>query len=45
MHRFQKSIHEIAIAVGFDYQNYFAKIIKKLVGVTPLQYRNKRGLL
>ncbi|WMT43244.1 AraC family transcriptional regulator [Paenibacillus sp. D2_2] len=40
----QKSINEIAIAVGFDYQNYFARVFKKIVGVTPLQYRNKRGL-
>ncbi|MBP1967562.1 helix-turn-helix transcriptional regulator [Paenibacillus aceris] len=41
----QKSIHAIAIAVGFDYQNHFAKVFKKIVGVTPFQYRNKRGLL
>jgi YesN/AraC family two-component response regulator len=39
----QKSIHDIAIAVGFDYQNHFAKVFKKIVGVTPVQYRNKSG--
>ncbi|WP_082790100.1 helix-turn-helix transcriptional regulator [Paenibacillus sp. GM2] len=35
-----KSVYDIAIAVGFEYQNYFAKVFKKTVGVTPLQYRN-----
>lgn len=37
----QKSINEIAIAVGFDYQNHFSKVFKKITGVTPSEYRNK----
>lgn len=37
----QMSIHEIAIAVGYEYQNHFSKIFKKLTGLTPLQYRNQ----
>ncbi|OME77396.1 hypothetical protein BK120_26095 [Paenibacillus sp. FSL A5-0031] len=40
----QKSVNDIAIAVGFEYQNYFAKVFKKIVGVTPVQYRNKRSI-
>lgn len=37
----QKSINEIAISVGFDYQNHFAKVFKKSAGITPSNYRNK----
>ncbi len=38
----RKSIHAIAVAVGFDYQNHFSKVFKKITGVTPSQYRNKQ---
>lgn len=34
------SIIDIAIAVGFDNQSYFAKVFKKHTGLTPKQYRN-----
>ncbi|MFC4101632.1 helix-turn-helix transcriptional regulator [Paenibacillus xanthanilyticus] len=37
----QMPIHEIAIAVGFDYQNHFSKVFKKMTGRTPLEYRNQ----
>ncbi|MEG1474237.1 MAG: AraC family transcriptional regulator, partial [Longicatena sp.] len=35
-----EQIKEIAYAVGFQGQNYFTKIFKKYVGVTPKIYRN-----
>jgi two-component system, response regulator YesN len=35
-----KSIHEIAITVGYNYQNHYNNIFKKLVGITPLEYRH-----
>ncbi|SDO22235.1 AraC-type DNA-binding protein [Paenibacillus sp. yr247] len=41
----QKSIHEIAIAVGFDYQNHFSKVFKKITGITPSEYRNKQRVI
>jgi AraC-like DNA-binding protein len=34
------SINEIALAVGFNDQNNFAKQFKKYMGVTPTAYRN-----
>jgi len=33
-------IHEIAEKTGFNDSNYFAKTFKKIVGVTPKEYRN-----
>jgi AraC-like DNA-binding protein len=41
----QKSINEIAIAVGFDYQNHFSKVFKKITGVTPSEFRNKQRVV
>ncbi|MFD4706654.1 helix-turn-helix domain-containing protein [Gottfriedia sp. NPDC058432] len=37
-----KSILEIAVAVGFNYQNHFGKVFKQIVGVTPNAFRNNR---
>ncbi len=34
------SIKEITYQVGFNSQNYFTKIFKKMVGVTPSEYKN-----
>ncbi len=34
------SIKEITYLVGFNSQNYFTKIFKKIVGVTPSEYKN-----
>lgn len=39
------SILEVSIAIGFEYQNYFTKVFKKFVGLTPKEYRTKRGLV
>ena len=33
------SVHDIAIAVGFNYQNHFASVFKKYTGKSPLGYR------
>ena len=35
------SISYISESIGYSDQSYFGKIFKKLVGVTPLQYRNQ----
>lgn len=35
-----KSIANIAESSGFQDQNYFARIFKKITGVSPTQYRN-----
>lgn len=34
-----KSMYDIAYEVGFLYQNHFNSIFKKLVGITPLEFR------
>lgn len=36
-----KSIAEIAFAVGFDSQSYFSQIFKRKYKISPLQYRNQ----
>ncbi|PEL13040.1 AraC family transcriptional regulator [Bacillus sp. AFS017336] len=38
-----KSILEVAIAVGFNYQNHFGKVFKEIVGVSPKAFRNNRS--
>ncbi|MCV6636420.1 helix-turn-helix transcriptional regulator [Candidatus Albibeggiatoa sp. nov. NOAA] len=35
------TISEVAYTLGFEYPNYFARLFKKKVGVTPTQYRNQ----
>lgn len=34
------SVKQVAQAVGFQNQSYFAKIFRKYIGVTPLTYKN-----
>ena len=36
-----RSITDIALAVGFDDASYFARIFKKHTGVTPREYKNQ----
>lgn len=37
----KNSILDIAVTVGFNNQNYFTTIFKKVTGITPKQYRMK----
>lgn len=37
-----KSISEIAASVGFNDQNYFGVLFRRLTGLTPTQYRRQR---
>lgn len=39
------SISFISETIGYTDQSYFGKVFKKLVGVTPLQYRNYDSIL
>ena len=36
-----RSITDIALAVGFDDASYFARIFKKQTGMTPREYKNQ----
>lgn len=36
-----KTINEIALALGFEYPQNFSKLFKKKLGVSPSEYRNK----
>lgn len=38
-------IKEVAVTAGFDNPAYFSRLFKARVGVTPLEYREKRPLL
>jgi AraC-like DNA-binding protein len=35
-----KSVSEIAYALGFDYPQYFNKLFKQKTGKTPIEFRN-----
>lgn len=37
----QSTIHEIAQIVGYEDTQYFYRVFKKTLGLTPLEYRNK----
>ncbi|WP_366521787.1 helix-turn-helix domain-containing protein [uncultured Proteiniphilum sp.] len=36
-------ISEISFKTGFRYQRYFSIVFKKIKGVSPSQYRNKKN--
>ena len=38
------NIKEISERVGYRDANYFARIFKKKMGMTPSEFRNKRGM-
>lgn len=35
------TVSEIAYKLGFEYPNYFARLFKKKIGMTPTEYRNQ----
>lgn len=39
-----KSIEEVAKAVGFSTRNYFSKVFKKNIGISPSNYKSKKRL-
>ena len=39
------SLLDIAISVGFEDQSYYTKIFRKVMGLTPKQYRNRQSLV
>ncbi len=39
----RQSIVEVCEMVGFDDQSYFTKVFKKMTGVTPAKFRERRG--
>jgi AraC-like DNA-binding protein len=40
MYEKEKTVSQIAFELGFEYPQYFSKLFKQKVGVTPLSYRN-----
>ena len=38
-----RSVTDIALAVGFDDPSYFARIFKRVLGVTPREYKGKKN--
>lgn len=37
-----QTINEVAYSLGFEYPQYFSRLFKKTVGMTPTAYRNSR---
>lgn len=38
------SVLDVALSVGFNNQNYYNIVFKKLTGLTPLEYRNQKSI-
>lgn len=38
-----KSISEIAQSVGFAYQNHYAQVFRKITGMSPMDYRERKS--
>ena len=36
-----KSIRQVAYDCGFNDSNYFSKVFKEVVGISPLQYKRQ----
>lgn len=41
LHHTNLSILEIALSLGYNNQNYYNMVFKRLIGTTPLKYRNR----
>ncbi|MEG0501781.1 MAG: helix-turn-helix transcriptional regulator, partial [Cellulosilyticaceae bacterium] len=39
------TIKEIGINIGYEDPNYFTKIFRKKIGITPSEYRNRLNYL
>jgi AraC-like DNA-binding protein len=40
----ERSITEIALAVGFSDSNYFSRKFRAILGATPREYQQKRNI-
>ncbi|HHT87708.1 MAG TPA: AraC family transcriptional regulator [Clostridiales bacterium] len=40
--KYQKHISEISSTIGYDNQNYFSQQFKKIVGISPMHYRQHK---
>ena len=38
-----EKMYSIALKLGYQDETYFSKLFKRIVGMTPLEYRNKEG--
>ena len=38
----ESKVYEVATAAGFTHQTYFSSVFKKVIGLTPKQFKEQR---